>query len=292
VEIKEAPAAADLPPFTDEMRFSNVTFSYEQDEPPIIKDLNLTVHAGEMIALVGPSGAGKTTLVNLIPRFYDVTDGSICIDNIDIRDVTFESLREQIGIVTQETFLFNDSIQNNIAFGRHDVTRGDIEQAARAANAHEFIMELPQGYNTIIGERGVRLSGGQRQRLAIARAIFKNPRILILDEATSALDTESERLVQEAIDRLVENRTVFAIAHRLSTIQHADRILVLSNGEVVQIGPHDVLITDEEGLYRKLHDMQFQNPQEEVPTGFVDFIKYKFREARKKHTNKSSSPAE
>ena len=290
VDIREIPDALTLPPLNDEMCFSNVSFRYEPDEPPIIKDLNLTVKAGEMIAIVGPSGAGKTTLVNLIPRFYDVSSGSITIDSIDIRNASFFSLREQIGIVTQDTFLFNDSVRNNISYGRSDVSFEDIERAARAANAHDFILELPFGYDTLVGERGVRLSGGQCQRLAIARAIFKNPRILILDEATSALDTESERLVQEAIDRLVENRTVFAIAHRLSTIQHADRLLVLANGEVVQIGSHAALITDEEGLYRKLHDMQYQDTQPAVPSGFVDYIRHKVREAKKDYMQRHSSP--
>ena len=241
-----------------------------------IDNLSFSIKSGEMVAIVGPSGAGKTTLVNLIPRFYEVTGGEITIDNEDIRDMTFESLRKQIGIVTQETFLFNDSVKNNIAYGRSDIPMEQITEAAKAANAHEFINDMPEGYDTIIGERGVRLSGGQRQRLAIARAILKNPNILIFDEATSALDTESEKLVQEAIDRLVENRTVFAIAHRLSTIQHADKILVLENGKLVQMGNHETLLNDESGLYRKLHDMQFSNMNNPRDVNLFNAIKNKF----------------
>jgi subfamily B ATP-binding cassette protein MsbA len=284
--ITEMPTAHAIPPFEREIRFDHVSFAYEADSPPVIKDLHMTVTAGEMIAIVGPSGGGKTTLVNLIPRFYDVTDGAIYFDGMDVRDVTFASLRGQIGIVTQETILFNDSVRNNIAYGRADIPLDDVVAAAQAANADGFIRELPDGYDTIIGERGVRLSGGQRQRIAIARAILKNPRVLILDEATSALDTESERLVQGAIDNLIKGRTVFAIAHRLSTIQHADRILVLVDGEIVQIGTHDTLIADEDGLYKKLHDMQFRDTNNAVPSGFVDFIKFKLRQARERRHNR------
>lgn len=261
--IKEIPGAIEMPLLKDKIVFDSVGFYYDENEPPILNDVNLTVSCGEMIAIVGSSGAGKTTFVNLIPRFYDVTEGRILFDGMNIRDATFSSLREQIGIVTQETFLFNDTVRNNIAYGRTDILQEKVEQAARAANAHDFIMELPQGYDTVIGELGTRLSGGQKQRLAIARAILKNPRVLILDEATSALDTESEKLVQEAIDRLVEDRTVFAIAHRLSTIRHADKILVLEGGRIAQIGTHEDLIEDAEGLYRKLHDMQQWNDEPE-----------------------------
>ncbi|MCX7847976.1 MAG: ABC transporter ATP-binding protein/permease [bacterium] len=289
ITIKEAPGAISLPPLQHEIRFEHVYFAYEPDAPPVIKDLNLTVHAGEFIAIVGPSGSGKTTLVNLIPRFYEVTSGAILIDGVDIRDVTFSSLRQQIGMVTQETVLFNDTVRNNIAYGRADIPLEQIVAAAQAANADAFIRELPQGYDTLIGEHGVRLSGGQRQRLAIARAILKNPRILILDEATSSLDTESERLVQEAIDRLVANRTVFAIAHRLSTVQHADRILVLHDGEAVQIGSHDALIADEDGLYKKLHDLQFRDTTHSIPSGFLDFIKMKIRQARDRRAQRAPS---
>ena len=258
-EIKEIPGAVEMDPLKKEIRFEHVSFSYEKDEPAVVSNLNLTIRAGEMVAVVGPSGSGKTSLVNLIPRFYEVTEGSILFDGTDIRNLTFSSLRNQIGIVTQETFLFNDSVRNNIAYGRSDISMEQIVEATKAANAHDFILEMPEGYDTVIGERGVRLSGGQRQRLAIARAILKNPPVLIFDEATSALDTESERLVQQAIDRLVENRTVFAIAHRLSTIHHADKILVIDEGKVVQVGNHESLMSDEDGLYKRLHNMQYDN---------------------------------
>ncbi len=278
--IKEKPEATDIPPLENGIRFNNVSFQYEPDEPPVICNLDLTVRSGEMVAIVGPSGAGKTTLVNLIPRFCEVTSGEILFDGVDIRDATFQSLRGQTGIVTQETFLFNDTVRNNIAYGRADISFEQIVKAATAANADDFIREMPDGYDTVIGERGVRLSGGQRQRLAIARAILKDPRILVFDEATSALDTESERLVQEAIDRLVENRTVFAIAHRLSTIQRADKILVLADGEVVQIGNHETLIADEDGLYKKLHDLQFNDTKSPGDMKILDFMKYKLRQAR------------
>ncbi|MCK5852215.1 ABC transporter ATP-binding protein [bacterium] len=279
--IKEVPGAIDMGPVRDEMKFNNVYFHYDINEPPVINDLSFSIKSGEMVAIVGPSGAGKTTLVNLIPRFYEVTGGEITVDGEDIRDMTFKSLRSQIGIVTQETFLFNDSVKNNIAYGRSDILIEQIVEAAKAANAHDFISDMPEGYNTIIGERGVRLSGGQRQRLAIARAILKNPNILIFDEATSALDTESEKLVQEAIDRLVENRTVFAIAHRLSTIQHADKILVLSDGKLVQVGNHETLLKDEGGLYKRLHDMQFGNTNNPRDVKLFEFIKKKYLDPKK-----------
>jgi subfamily B ATP-binding cassette protein MsbA len=209
-----------------------------------------------MVAIVGRSGAGKTTLVNLLPRFYDVTGGRILIDGIDIRDVTLKSLRGQIGMVTQETVLFDDSVSNNIAYGASQASRGEIEAAARAANAHDFIMGLPNRYETLIGERGQRLSGGQRQRLAIARALLKNAPILVLDEATSALDAESELLVQEALSNLMMNRTSFVIAHRLSTIRRADAIVVLERGRVVEIGRHDDLLARPNGTYASLYEMQ------------------------------------
>ncbi len=279
--IKEVPGAVNMESVRDEIKFNNVYFHYDVNEPPVINNLSLSVKSGEMVAIVGPSGAGKTTLVNLLPRFYEVTGGEITIDGEDIRDMTFKSLRGQIGIVTQETFLFNDSVKNNIAYGRSDILMEQIVEAAKAANAHDFISDMPEGYDTIIGERGVRLSGGQRQRLAIARAILKNPNILIFDEATSALDTESEKLVQEAIDRLVENRTVFAIAHRLSTIQHADKILVLSDGKLVQMGNHETLLKDEEGLYKRLHDMQFGNMNNPRDVKLFEFIKKKYLDSKK-----------
>ena len=281
-EIKEIPGAVDIDSLKKEIRFEHVSFSYEKDATPVVSNLNLTVRAGEMVAVVGPSGAGKTSLVNLIPRFYEVTEGSILFDGIDIRDLTFSSLRNQIGIVTQETFLFNDSVRNNIAYGRSDISMEQIEEATKAANAHDFILEMPEGYDTIIGERGVRLSGGQRQRLAIARAILKNPPVLIFDEATSALDTESERLVQQAIDRLVENRTVFAIAHRLSTIHHADKILVIDEGKVVQVGDHESLMADDDGLYKRLHNLQYDGNNKSDDMKIIDFVKQKIKHAKAK----------
>ena len=221
-------------------------------------DLSLTANPGQVIAFVGPSGAGKSTIANLIPRFYDVTEGAITIDDIDIRDVTIKSLREQIGVVPQETMLFSGTIKENIRYGRLDATDEEIIEAAKAANAHNFIMNLADGYDTKIGERGITLSGGQRQRMAIARAILKNPRILILDEATSALDTESEEIVQEALDKLMVGRTSFVIAHRLSTIVHADKIVVLDNGRVQEMGTHQELMQTG-GLYSHLYNIQFSN---------------------------------
>ena len=226
------------------------------DDKEILKNINLEVKAGEIAAFVGPSGVGKTTLVNLIPRFYDVTRGKVAVDGVDIRDCLLSSLRAQIGIVTQETILFNETVAYNISYGCKNPKKEDIVRAAEIANAHSFIMKMPKGYDTVIGERGFRLSGGEKQRLSIARAVFKDAPILILDEATSQLDTESEILVQEAIDRMMRGRTVFVIAHRLSTIKHATRIYVLDGGRVVDVGPHDSLI-QKDGLYKRLYDMQF-----------------------------------
>ena len=262
-EIRERENPVEAPPMEKELRFEHVSFSYDLEEGKVIDDFNLTIKPGEMIALVGPSDSGKTTIANLIPRFYDCTEGSVTIDGIDVKDLSFSSLRGQMGMVSQDTILFNNTIAGNIAYGLRKYDMNDVQAAAMAANAHEFIMEMPEGYDTIIGEHGVRLSGGQRQRLAIARAIFKNPSILILDEATSALDTESERLVQEAIDNLVENRTVIAIAHRLSTIRHADRIIVLKDGKVQEIGSHEELIKNENGIYYKLCMLQSSDENQE-----------------------------
>jgi subfamily B ATP-binding cassette protein MsbA len=252
--VVEKTGAGEMPKFKNSVKFNNISFGY--DEKTVLKDINLEIRAGEIAAFVGPSGVGKTTLVNLLPRFYDVTNGALTIDGVDIRDYTLKSLRSQISIVTQETILFNETVAYNISYGNNNPDMKDITRAAEIANAHSFIMKMPQGYETIVGERGFRLSGGEKQRLSIARAVFKNSPILILDEATSQLDTESEVLVQEAIDRMMKGRTVFAIAHRLSTIKHATRIYVLDAGHIVDTGAHDTLI-QKEGLYKRLYDMQF-----------------------------------
>jgi ATP-binding cassette, subfamily B, bacterial MsbA len=240
--------------------FRNVSFSYNA-EVPALRNISVEVGSGEKIALVGPSGSGKTTMINLIPRFYEITDGVLAIDGTDVRQMNLADLRSQIAIVPQEVMLFAGTIQDNIRYGRLEATEDEIKQAARAANAHEFIQRFEQGYRTEAGERGVQLSGGQRQRLAIARAVLRNPRILLLDEATSALDTESELLVQEALDRLMVGRTSFIIAHRLSTVQHADRILVLDAGRIVESGTHDELLARPTGLYKRLYSLQFADEQ-------------------------------
>ena len=256
-EVVEKSGAAPLAPFQRTLEFDNVVFAYDDGHArPILRGVSLTAQAGQMIAIVGRSGAGKTTLVNLIPRFYDVTGGAIRVDGIDIRDATLASLRAQIGIVTQETVLFDDTIARNIAYGRPDAPREAIEAAARAANAHGFIQSLPEGYQTTIGERGQRLSGGQRQRLAIARALLKDSPLLILDEATSSLDAESEQLVQEALVNLMRNRTSFVIAHRLSTIRRADAILVMDRGRIVEVGRHEDLLARSGSLYARLYELQ------------------------------------
>jgi subfamily B ATP-binding cassette protein MsbA len=255
--IRDSRSPQTLPKVVQEIRFENVSFSYHP-EIPVLLDVSFSVKKGEIIALVGPSGAGKSTLVDLLPRFYDPISGRILFDGIDAREASLANLRGLMGIVTQETFLFNDTVRSNIAYGLTDISQEKIEQAARTANAHDFIMQLRNGYDTVVGQRGVMLSGGQKQRLAIARALLKNPQILILDEATSALDTESESLVQEAIDRLMGSRTTFVVAHRLSTVQHADRIVVLEKGRIVQSGIHQELL-NEGGLYARLHEMQFRN---------------------------------
>jgi ATP-binding cassette, subfamily B, bacterial MsbA len=255
-EVHEEPAATPLAPFRRAIEFTEVGFGYDESAPRILRGVSFAVSAGQMVAIVGRSGAGKTTLVNLLPRFFDVSAGAIFIDGVDVRHVTVASLRQQIGIVTQEVVLFDDTIAANIAYGSPQASRAEIEAAARAANAHDFIAALPGGYDTMIGERGQRLSGGQRQRLAIARALLKNAPILVLDEATSALDTESELLVQEALANLMLNRTSFVIAHRLSTIRRADAIVVLERGRIVEVGRHDELLARAGGAYASLYQMQ------------------------------------
>ena len=266
-EILDSPAefqrdrgTRDMATFDRHLEFENVTFSY--GDAPVLSHIDLSASKGEVVALVGPSGSGKSTLVDLIPRFYEPTSGRILLDGIDIRDIKLPALRSLTGIVSQETVLFHDTVRSNIAYGAtNHYTQEQIEAAAKAANAHSFITELPRGYDTLLGERGTRLSGGQRQRLAIARALLTDPPILILDEATSALDTESERLVQEAVDRLLQGRTVFVIAHRLSTITHADQILVLERGEIVERGTHAELLA-RRGAYHRLYSLQFGDADE------------------------------
>jgi subfamily B ATP-binding cassette protein MsbA len=252
--IRNKPDAKPLSLFSDFIEFKNVSFSYGPDKV-VLKNINLTIAKGKTIALVGPSGGGKSTLADLVPRFYDPTEGQVCIDGVSLADYELESLRKQLGIVTQESILFNDTIFNNIAFGKPNVSEAEVIQAAKIANAHDFILQTEQGYQTKIGERGSKLSGGQRQRLSIARAVLKNPPILILDEATSALDSESEKLVQEALFSLMKNRTSIVIAHRLSTIQHADEIVVIQDGAIVERGTHEEL-QQHNGVYKKLSDIQ------------------------------------
>ncbi|MHC4268903.1 MAG: ABC transporter ATP-binding protein [Planctomycetota bacterium] len=266
-DLEDAPNAIDLPKVRGSVEFRKVHFMYNKG-PEVLSEINIKALPGQMIAFVGPSGSGKTTLTNLIPRFYDPDKGDILIDDFNIKEVKLQSLRKQMSIVLQETFLFNDTVKVNIAYARADASDEEIELAARAANAHEFIIELADGYDSLIGERGVKLSGGQKQRIAIARAILANPRILILDEATSSVDTETEQLIQNAIYHLVKNRTTFVIAHRLSTILHADLIVVLENGRIVETGQHQELLANG-GLYKKLFEMQFnaqelQKPETEV----------------------------
>jgi subfamily B ATP-binding cassette protein MsbA len=256
VTIKEKPDALELESFEGGIVFEGVSFKYDKED--VLSGINLTINKGEIVALVGPSGGGKSTLVSLIPRFYDSEKGAIRIDGKDVRDISVKSLRDKIGLVTQETLLFNDSVKNNISYGHEDIDEDQLVRVAKAANAHQFIKEFPEGYNTVIGERGVKVSGGQRQRIAIARAVYKNPPILIFDEATSQLDTESEKLVQDAINNMMKGRTVIVIAHRLSTVMHADKIVVVDKARITDIGTHKELF-DRSALYKKLYEMQFSD---------------------------------
>jgi len=257
-QIKDIAKPLRLQDFSSNIKFDNVSFHYDDSDELVLKDISFEVKKGEVIALVGSSGGGKTTLVDLIPRFYDPSAGGIYIDDKNIKDIKLSDLRDLMGIVTQETVLFNESVKSNIAYGMEQINEEELLKASKAVNAHSFIEELPNGYNTIIGERGTKLSGGQRQRISIARALLKNPPIMILDEATSALDNESEALVQEAIEHLMKERTTFVIAHRLSTIRNADKIIVIDDGKIVQAGKHDLLLQDENGIYKKLYELQFR----------------------------------
>jgi ATP-binding cassette subfamily B protein len=259
--VGDSPGAADVQLLKGEVEFRNVSFGY-QPGSAVLRGISLTARPGETIALVGPSGSGKTTLATLLQRFYSVSDGAITIDGVNIRDMTQHSLRSQIGVVFQDAHLFNDTVRANIAYGRPKATHAEVEAVARAAHAHDFIMDLPEGYDTIVRERGTRLSGGQRQRIAIARALLKNPPILILDEATSALDSESERLIQQALKTLLQGRTAFVIAHRLSTVRDADRIVVIKEGEIGEIGSHAELLASG-GYYASLVARQTEGFLEE-----------------------------
>ena len=256
LRIQDRPGARPMPPFREAIRFDQVCFRYASSAGDVLQNISLEIRAGEVMALVGPSGAGKSTLANLVPRFYDVTSGAVRVDGVDVRDLTLETLRAQIGVVSQETFLFSGTVADNIRYGRRGATEAQVREAARNAMAEEFILALPKGFDTEVGERGTRLSGGQRQRIAIARALLKDAPILILDEATSHLDTESEMLVQRALANLIQNRTVIVIAHRLSTIRRADQIVVLDAGRVTEVGTHEDLVNGG-GIYQRLHELQF-----------------------------------
>jgi len=266
-EIQDKPGARALPGVSREVEYQDVSFKYEEDW--VLKNINLRIQVGEMVAFVGASGGGKTTLVNLLPRFYDVTAGRILIDGVDIRDYRVESLRAMIGIVTQQTILFNETVKDNIAYGKVGQSLEEVVKAAQAAFADGFIENLPRGYDTVIGEQGVKLSGGERQRISIARALLKNAPILILDEATSSLDSESEIEVQKALEYLMEGRTTLVIAHRLSTIRKANRIVVISNGEIVEVGTHEELM-EKDGEYKKLYLLQFKDGTEAIPSASLE----------------------
>jgi len=258
-DVKEKPTAIDLPPVKGEVKFEQVSFGYNQGRP-IIKDLNLAVKAGENVALLGATGSGKSTVTHLIPRFYDVSSGSVLIDGVDVRDLTLRSLRDQIGIVPQETFLFSTTIRENIAYGKPGATMDEIVKATKMAQAHDFIMSFPDGYETIIGERGATLSGGQKQRIALARALLRDPRILIMDDSTSSVDVDTEKEIQEAIENVLKERTAFIITQRLSTVRNADRIVVLEDGQIAEEGTHEELLA-RNGIYKKIYQTQF----DEIP---------------------------
>jgi subfamily B ATP-binding cassette protein MsbA len=262
-QIPEKPNASELAPLSREIELRDVSFGYANETRSVLRDVNLRIPAGKMVALVGESGGGKSTLTKLLPRFHDPVAGAVLWDGTDLRDARLSSLRKQIALVTQETVLFNDTVRHNISYGRLDASDAEIEEAARVAFAHDFIMELPNGYETIVGERGIFLSGGQRQRLAIARAVLADAPVLILDEATSALDAESERLVQRALSNLIQDRTTIVIAHRLSTVRRADTIVVMEKGRIAETGSHTELLA-RGGLYRRLYELQFADEEEDV----------------------------
>jgi ATP-binding cassette subfamily B protein len=260
-EIRTPEDALVLPTLSGKVEFNQVCFNYEGQKAPALDEIDLQIEPNQIVALIGPTGSGKTSLVNLIPRFYDVSQGAVLLDGVDVRQVDLVSLRRQIGIVLQTSLLFSVSIEDNIAYGRPDASQEEIEAAARAAQAHDFITQLPEGYQTEVGERGITLSGGQRQRVAIARALLLDPRILILDDSTSSVDTETERLIQQALDRLMQGRTTFVIAHRLSTVRRADLILVLKDGHILERGKHDQLL-EMGGLYREIYDLQLRDQEQ------------------------------
>ena len=259
-EIESPPDAVVLPSISGRVEFQNVNFRYKGEAGNVLQDINLAVEPNQIVALIGPTGSGKTSLIGLIPRFYDISEGAILVDGTDIRQVELPSLRRQIGIVLQTSLLFSDSIRDNIAFGRPDASIDEVVAAAKAAQAHEFILELTEGYDTVVGERGITLSGGQRQRVAIARALLLDPRILILDDSTSSVDTQTERLIQQALDRLMDGRTTFVIAQRLSTVRRADQILVLDQGQIAERGSHAELLA-QDGLYREIYELQLRGQE-------------------------------